>query len=492
MDSATNPLGWSLLRTVNKAKDSLGKKPASKSKRWDTASNLLYALEQFADRLEIFFETGFTGQAVYKLAESEYLPPEYVYNLLAEQISFDMDGILRANSQRKLYDDSRNNLAFADRLGYEILSSAIVANVMSPATVYSYFQKSLFIRLIPYARVAFVAIPYTAIGYNEDFLALPHELGHYVFRFGDFEEEGSAGEDEGSSRNSVKLYREMLAEAENWFDPWVEEIFADVFGCIFAGPRIANSFINLSRKAHGKWFNADDGHHPPPLLRPYIYIIALEKLASRWGIEFDKVISRLEEKWNAELRNETKVLLPGHQYPVLREQAVAKLREEVIGPMLKEGGPLYNLVEELKPASVGSSGKYDESLFRRWWGDVKTWNELIQPDGSIETLAEWNTIVLPDKILPVPDLVRVAGDEGLDTVTPKLTLDISNTSPELISRYGKTIKPKEIEFGKTGTPFDKLITELEKPGLVPAEKWFEVLTFGSWIDKGAGGPNAHT
>ena len=45
----------------------------------------------------------------------------------------------------------------------------------------TYLQKSYETRVIPYAEVCLIGIPFTSVRLTEDLLAIPHEVGHYVF-----------------------------------------------------------------------------------------------------------------------------------------------------------------------------------------------------------------------------------------------------------------------------------------------------------------------
>ena len=59
---------------------------------------------------------------------------------------------------------------------------------------------------------------------------------------------------------------------------WQEEIFADIYGCLVAGPAIAKSFQDLLFDNYT--LTESDGVHPIPLIRPYIYAKVLETILS--------------------------------------------------------------------------------------------------------------------------------------------------------------------------------------------------------------------
>ena len=80
--------------------------------------------------------------------------------------------------------------------------------------------------------------------------------------------------------------------------PWLEEIFADVYGCLVAGPVMDIDFQDLQLNRSMGEFTEDDGEHPIPILRPEVYRLTLEKILhgeyaaaarERW---MDKISSR--------------------------------------------------------------------------------------------------------------------------------------------------------------------------------------------------------
>ena len=446
------------------------------SVRQTTAANMLLALKPFAARLIDFFSQGFSDTSPSGLPWSDCEPPAYVYGLIAEQVAYDVDEILRAYSQRKIAEilnpsaskiKAKTNLQFADRLGYQILIPAILNIAVKPATVFTYFQKSTRIRLIPYACVAFVGIPYSAMEDANDYVTLAHELGHFVYRYGVFEDK----------RNRIRQLRDI--DQTQWYGPWLEEIFADIFGCLFAGPRIAKSCQNLQRQMHARWFNVDNGEHPAPFLRPYIYIDTLKELAKLWSINLTNVTDSLETSWEDHLRNETKVQLPGHDCPLLLCKARTKIIDDIIIPILTS--TLEPLVDALGP-----NGPYKDSLFRRWWGSIDQWNTMVQND-TLPELLSIDAISLTGNEQIVPELIQVAG------VTPiELTVE---THPVMAG-----VSSLPIPLGKTNTVIDIEMENLTNPTeeetdtgsvAIKLEKWLKLLTFGGWIEKGPGGGNGH-
>jgi hypothetical protein len=163
-------------------------------------------------------------------------------------------------------------------------------------TVMTYFQNSASIRIIPYASVALVAIPFTATEVKRDYLALPHEVGHYVYRHGKIK---------GKSIPQALGQRlmELDPPSPRWARRWKEEIFADLYGCLIGGPVTALSFQDLARQSSrtpiihvpGEYlygsFTEDDGVHPVSVVRPYVYTNVLRRMI--WA----KSADLLDDAW---------------------------------------------------------------------------------------------------------------------------------------------------------------------------------------------------
>jgi hypothetical protein len=196
-----------------------------------------------------------------------------------QQISYDLEAIQWAVEQRLNGDQDTNDaLAIGDRLAREALAlgQANFSNLGQVAVV-TYFQKFAEIRVIPYASVALIGLPITCIPDDNgdrvarDFLATPHEIGHYVYWHAKI----------GSDKDARPLYQHLINKAAarevTVAREWLEEIFADVYGCLVAGPIIAQSFQDLQMRVRQKNFYKDDGEHPTPYIRPDIYTKVLHK-----------------------------------------------------------------------------------------------------------------------------------------------------------------------------------------------------------------------
>jgi hypothetical protein len=205
------------------------------------------------------------------MASADY-PAEHALAVTLDQIAQDLQVLQRVVSQRVLgTDGEKKTLARADTL-----AALALQQVEGEVPVITYFAKSASIRVIPYADIALVGVPYTCVQNPCDFLAIPHEVGHYVV----WNRKLTVQRNNVQLRDSVR--RELNARLPRhsgypYCYRWVEEIFADVCGCLIAGPVIAQDFQDLMRDKSAAQFVADDGEHPTPVLRPLIYTHVLRQ-----------------------------------------------------------------------------------------------------------------------------------------------------------------------------------------------------------------------
>ncbi len=257
-----------------------------------TLATLVTCLKEFVSKQIAFFIDNFSQG---NLEVCNDFPPEAVLSAILDQVGFDISLIERIAEQRQRAYTNPNDpyaqtLAVGDHLADEALQIARDAGLFldsktgqtEPVTVLTYFRKSAVVRIIPYAPIVLVGIPYTCLDVPRDFLAIPHEIGHYVYRFGIFRKLSA-----GKSPAGV-----LPANINDWVKPWFEEIFADVYGALVAGPVIGLDFQDLQMSKRGESFYEDDDVHPVPLLRPYLYINTLSSKFKDWANE-------LLTNWNA-------------------------------------------------------------------------------------------------------------------------------------------------------------------------------------------------
>lgn len=244
--------------------------------REDTFEVLLEALQEFGNlQFDFFYKGfGFGEDRIVTLEKSEQYPPEFVLRWTLDQLSHDIHVIENAIKQREDSNKSET-LKQADLLAFRAIEPIISKGedtrlLPENTTAITYFQKTPQVRLIPYAPVALIGIPYSAIEQAEgvsddsnkrDFLAIPHEVGHFVYWYGRLKGE----------RLHVLLQQRLSQKGWRKYAHWLEEIFADVYGCMVGGAVIALSFQDLQMDNLPTTWIEDDGKHPAAVIRPYIY-----------------------------------------------------------------------------------------------------------------------------------------------------------------------------------------------------------------------------
>jgi hypothetical protein len=258
--------------------------------------HLLNNLETFAGKQFYFFFLGFGGERdcaltfdipenfevsspPQQLEHSVAYPSDHVLRVTIDQISYDLTAIQQAWWQRSYShsSDSVSSLKLADKLGEDLLKPMLfsdlndtsdVSGFIHPTSVITYFQKSPSIRLIPYANIALVGIPYSATGTEKrDLLSLSHELGHYVYWHGSVK-----------GKRLPHMLSHMVRDEAEYARNWIEEIFADIFGCLAWGvPAPAAMALDMIRDNATEHHVLDDGEHPPDAIRLTTYIEALRQ-----------------------------------------------------------------------------------------------------------------------------------------------------------------------------------------------------------------------
>lgn len=206
-------------------------------------------------------------------ASDEY-PCDVIFRGLIAQPYEDLAVIQQALWQRQFGSPAMlNTLKETDYLCWNALQPVLpILPNPDTHTVVTYFQKFASIRIIPYANVALIGLPFSANRFAQDRLAIPHETGHYVFRRSY------------AIRSAVVQNYKQGDSQPDYGRRWIEEIFADVYGCLVAGPTISLDFQDLQiEKEPTDKFLRDDKVHPAPLLRPHVYHKVLHTFSPQWA-----------------------------------------------------------------------------------------------------------------------------------------------------------------------------------------------------------------
>lgn len=272
----------SLKQAIDDTIQSFKRDPLKKAR--DEGERWIVILEMSLERLLVFAEDQFCfllkGFKDETLAESPDFRKEYAFRRTLDQIAYDLTVMQQIRDQRFFGSKEEiKTLDKADKLAYKALEPAIQNNLLAKTTTtLTYLQKSTKVRVIPYAPVAFIGVPRTAVGYESgegdeterDLLAIAHEVGHYVFWH------GKTTNAKGKEVSLQALLRVGLPDDPSWRLNWLEEIFADVYGTIVAGPVLAKGFQEILFDSLN--LLEDDHVHPIPVIRPFIYLATLEFL----------------------------------------------------------------------------------------------------------------------------------------------------------------------------------------------------------------------
>lgn len=475
---------WAAAQTASAAFD--GCSPQLAYSRIKSFVAFTQSLENFSasqfDLLHGGFERG-------ELEPSQTLPIEYVMRRMLDQMSFDVMLVQMAWLQRTSVDVTSaraQTLRIADRLTYSAMSRASERGLLTDdSTVLTYLQKAASARVVPYAPLAVIGIPFSTIAAYEDqaadlsvsvdLLAIPHEVGHYLYRH---------GRKEGIVLKS--RITEELVGRKAYLSQWAEEIFSDVYGTLVAGPVIALDFQDLMSDNNPIDLFSSDGEHPYAALRPLIYVdtlLALDAMLDAYqkpnpyGLRTAALV--LEMRWRTILAER------GYPYHTLRTvHAHRKQTHTVIKAALSQ----LLTVDSLNFDQMWSSGRVVASRLQQQLGQVpRSYRDLasavaqlsrsdaetlLKADYFYTAFADW----LKTAELPVqPELVLSDGShDGVMQLCPQQP-QIEWDPSELIGlvKLWDSIIKQVVGAIQPGQPFagDK----------VPASVWAQAAIHSGWV-----------
>ncbi len=304
-----NMVAWADAQPKSRKKDDCN--PLFEYSRAKTYVSLTRALQGFSQKQFELLHDGFKKET---LEPAGNLPVDFVLRRMSDQMAHDVMLLQMAWHQRiaaPVDSNCAQTLRLADKLCFRALERAVAHKVLpDESTTISYLQKAASARVVPYAPVAMIGIPYASVGNYEgtgasagvfvDMLAIPHEVGHYVYRHGRYQ--GSAIPNR--VINALTGNNAALAG-------WAEEVFADVYGTLIAGPVIALDFQDLMIDNNPVDLFYGDGVHPYAAIRPFIYIDTLRTM--------DALLRQHKRKNTYELRTAA-LLLEARWHTVLNER----------------------------------------------------------------------------------------------------------------------------------------------------------------------------
>lgn len=413
--------------------------------------NILSGLREFGKNIYTAFELGFQKEW---LEEDRNLPPKNVLNRIINRMAEDLDVIRAAMSQRKnlalcVYLEEADKLAICS-LQLAIDNGLIDAN-QEDVTVITYYRQSPNVRVIPYAAVVFIGIPYTSTLKKQDLLAIPHEVGHYVFW-------------KTPVQQKVQNYLDS-DKVPAYIKNWAEEIFADVYGCMVAGVAVALDFQDLFLRRYATDdLNKDDGEHPNTVIRPYIYIRTFRNQGQSGWANF------AERRWETKLA-ERNVRYKMDRDPLLFVGELPEGQESLLrSEIFADKSPLFEFVDSvlntiLRKPLDGCFADLNNGLSVLFQNKDQT---TISPDDLLES----RIFELFEGINPVPAESKGMGKiyywgEFIDLVKMEY-FDGDTASEEFLDAW---------KFPST------MIWPTDKPRFL-SENWQIVLKGDGWVTKG--------
>lgn len=516
--------------------------------------NLLNRLQLFAnDHFEFFIE-GFADEPkeielVNPLDDLQVPSVEYVFGTILHQISNDITVFQRIQEQRKSASDNEQpllleRLDLADKLAYIALQQLQpflpASDQEAPPTtpthsVLSYFHLAANTRVLPYAPVALIGMPLSAAKVNRDFLAIPHELGHYLFwhgnvnsvvetstpslRFNVRKEIATAatGAQDTGLLESLSVAEDALPllQQHPWLLPWAEEFFADVVSCLIAGPIVALYFQDLLLQTRSDWMYMDNGTYPAAAIRPYIYSETFkmlfpssntgEQLETRWQtmltergikeVDFFPYVNPYLEKDTEQDNQSSHVHSTVDGTPELRVQAVVEVKEIV--------RVITQQVVTLVGGTVLTATIQQAWQTNPWYLDLGDLNLANAHDVEKAYLLFEGEHV--EKLVAHFDALS-ATQENASLLNPSKITNSSQPWFDLLG--GLNIKDDVVDstqHGQASIPFDSVNAALDAieqwhqnnnnvgdgPKQIPPAVWKPILEFAGWTTEGPTDGNLH-
>ncbi len=240
------------------------------------------------------------------------LPPVHLIKACFQEFTVDFEILQRAIEQRRW--SSRGSNAQAQSL---VVTDKLAAMALTPfqhlitdssdVIPITYFSQAIHIRRLPYVdNFVLVGLTYDLsvdslpeASSPFELMSIPHEVGHFIYHHGKLKP------DQKYRYESLASVREDEQFAEHPYRHWFEEIFADLYGCLVAGPLTALGLLALLATGDKARLLLDDEEHPTPILRPFFLSEMLRILSEKSGswqagqkaVDFAEVAKSLDANW---------------------------------------------------------------------------------------------------------------------------------------------------------------------------------------------------
>ncbi len=491
--------------------------------RQDTILNLIRTLRQFAEGQFFFFYHGFNGgngkyprlnPQISASNSSVEFPPEHVLTSILDQIAADITVIQLAAEQRRLVslpiqqpplivqgtEPKLDLLKVGDRLGTNAFWSPAKADRADDwgfKTVLTYLTDSVKVRVVPYSRVLLLGIPYSCKNDVRQLLAIPHEVGHFLFWYS-FRQTADnlqrrEGNWEGHAGNLLNVRELFYAFSKKPSKPaWAEEIFADVYSVLVGGPLAILTAMDVALEHSTDAFQDFDSNdtHPTPLIRPVLMMQALLKLnaqsAGRFGrfskIQSSEDVRRIADELSPEKVRRIADELFALWQDKLQERHVTAFQGQKLSAqdfsLTPQEREVNALVDTAVRALVYAYGGLEENYGDPWgWSSKKfrDWSDAkgLETGGGEMVLAQINqTTEITGPTFDEVSTERYKENDAHD-IPPKLWQEWVTTNGK---GYFEEFPEKEIYAGEYETAMD--------PKNRPGQSWLPVFGAGGWTTEG--------
>ncbi len=413
----------------------------------NTCIHLLEALHDFADEGFTFFLDGYYNKKNLPVAAN--YPPRSVMRTIVSQVSEDLGLIQDAVNQRRRLDGRSTQqaraIAMADQLSKMALELALDAEYLpSETTVVTYLAKSIRSRLVPYFDALLISVAYASIQSgvhpSRDFLAIPHEIGHHLYW-------------NGRHPHTQNLLRdELLHKAADidihpgdWRLNWLEEMFADTYALLLAGPVVILDFQDMLDDDMSSHFREDTDKHPIPEVRPFIQTDILRRVKDENGhIIYAHECDKLDHNWQTWI----------DKHPMRQHYPVRGVPEKMTGRAIVTAvAPVITVIIETLADIVPTEREYDG---------------MEGSDDVAKLYAEFQSYIMPDD----------------DDELVNMFLDGNGTEEELVKILDSY---KEISFLKHVREVTK-----QAPEKISSAEWLQLLRSYGWSSEGPLGSGGRT
>ncbi|MBX3014392.1 MAG: hypothetical protein KF832_22915 [Caldilineaceae bacterium] len=231
-------------------------------------------------------------------------PPLSLIQACSRQLAHDLEILQRAFLQRQPSVDSTGKLVagvlakelvITDKLALKTL--APFAHWLAHPNLLTFFSQATHIRRLPFSdQMILIGLSHARISitHNEqmrsgaatsgrkplpafELLVIPHEIGHYLYHHALLPDPAAPQ----PAPTTTRFLDHGARFRSNPYFHWCEELFADLFGCVVAGPLAVLGMQALLAASEPAQLGHADGEHPTAVVRPYLLAEMLRVLGQK-------------------------------------------------------------------------------------------------------------------------------------------------------------------------------------------------------------------